>query len=140
MAKTFLFRIFGIGKMPDKFRAEAEREGIVLSDEGIRGTVTLINFRGGGRYSNWKRQWYSSSIALTKTRLLALRLRRPIIDIAVSDERLGRMEFSFEGDETLLIAFDASLFHSEWTGRMEYRFRTPLASQFLAALTSAKPS
>jgi len=136
MSKTYLYRFFGIGGMPDTFRSEAEREGIVVFDEGIPGTVTYINFRGGGRYSNWKRQWYSSSIVLTKTRLLALRLRHPIFDVACDDARLKQIEFSLEGDETLLAAFDASLFNRDWLGRIEYRFRTPFAAKFLDALSS----
>ncbi|MEJ7848655.1 MAG: hypothetical protein WKF92_11275 [Pyrinomonadaceae bacterium] len=48
MSKTFLYRFFGIGGIPTNVRAEIEREGVVLFDEGIRGTVTYINFRAPG--------------------------------------------------------------------------------------------
>ena len=113
------------------FRSAIDSEGVVLLDEGIRATVTYRNFRGGGRYANWKRQWFSSSIALTNERLLALRLRHPVIDVPLNDERLKGMQFSKEGDDTLLCAFDASLFHADWSGNIEYRFRTPLAQEFL---------
>lgn len=134
MAKTFLYRFFGIGKLPANLVTEFQAEGLVLMDEGIRGNVTYINFRGGGRISNWKRQWFGGVIALTEKRLVAYRLRHPIIDVALDDPRLKQMEFSIEEAETFLAAFDANLFQPDWSGRIEYRFRTPIARQLLAAL------
>lgn len=134
MAKTFLYRFFGIGGIPTNHRSEIEREGLVLLDEGIRGTVTYINFRAPWRYSNWKRQWFSSAIILTKTRLLALRLRDPIIDVLLTDERFRQLKFSVEEDNTFLTAFDASLFNDDWSGTIEYRFKTPIASELCQKL------
>ncbi|MEK7857371.1 MAG: hypothetical protein AAB288_14870 [Acidobacteriota bacterium] len=136
MAKTFLYRFFGIGKMPAALVADFQREGLVLMDEGIRGTVTYHNFRGGGRYSNWKRQWYSSSIILTAKRLIGYRLRHPIIDVELTDPRFKQLNISADENETLLIDFDASLFQPDWSGRIEYRFKTPLAQQFLNEIRS----
>ncbi|MEQ1761951.1 MAG: hypothetical protein ABL984_02270 [Pyrinomonadaceae bacterium] len=128
MAKTLLYRLFGIGKLPPQLVAEFRNEGVLFSDEGIRGTVTYKNFRGGGwRYSNWKRQWFAAAITLTEKRLVAYRLRHPIIDVALDDPRLKQVEFSIEEPETLLLAFDASWFQPNWTGRIEYRFRTPVS-------------
>lgn len=136
MSKTFLYRFFGLGKMPPSLVAEFEREGLVLRDEGIRGTVTYLNFRGGGRYSNWKRQWFSSSVIVTRKRLIAYRLRHPVIDVDFSDPRFRGLEISVEGSETLLIAYDAGLFENDWSGRIEYRFKTPLANDFLGSINS----
>ena len=42
--------------------------------------------------------------------------------------------FSVEGDETLLVAFDPSLFHDDWSGAMEYRFHTSQARALLETL------
>jgi len=136
MAKTFLYQIFGIGKIATDTRAEIEREGIVLLDEGIRGTVTYLNFRAPGRYSNWKRQWFSSAIILTKTRLLGLRLQDPIIDVLLTDERFPQLKFSVEDGNRFLAAFDASLFNNDWTGTIEYRFKTPIARELCEKLLS----
>jgi hypothetical protein len=44
------------------------------------------------------------------------------------------MRFSVEGQDTLLVAFDPSLFHPGWSGTMEYRFRTSEAPAFLEKL------
>ena len=134
MSKTFLYRFFGLGKLPASVLAPLEKEGIVLYDEGIRATITYLNFRSPGRYSNWKRQWFSSAIILTNERLLALRLRSEIINVALSDERLRQMQISLEELETLLVAYDASLFQADASGTVEYRFRTPQAQAFLDKL------
>ncbi len=134
MAKTLLYSLFGIGKMPADVKAEFEREGVLFSDEGIRGTVTYKNFRGGGRISNWKRQWFAAAIVLTQERLAAYRLRQPIIDVSLDDPRLKEIDLSIEEPETLAVCFDADLFHPDWKGRIEYRFRTPVSKPLLASL------
>lgn len=134
MTKTLSYRLFGIGKIPVHLAATLKREGILVLDEGIRGSVTYRNFRSPQRYANWKRQWYTASIALTQVRLVALRYSAPILDVPLTDERLRGLQFSLEGDDTLRVAFDAALFHDDWSGTIEYRFRTPQAKVFLDTL------
>ena len=127
MAKTFLYRFFGLGRVPESILAPLRSEGLLHYDEGIRGTVTYRNFRAPGRYSNWKRQWFSSTLALTEARLWALRLRSQIIDVGLDDPRLREIEFSVEEPESFVVAFDAGLFQADASGRIEYRFNTPIA-------------
>lgn len=134
MAKTLFYRLLGLGKIPEPIAAQLRGEGIVLLDEGIKGSVTYIDFRSPVRYANWKRQWYTASIALTQTRLLALRFSQTIINVPLADERLRRMSFSLEEDGALLVAFDAGLFNQAWSGKIEYRFRTEHGPAFLAKL------
>lgn len=134
MKKSLLYRLFGIGKIPDRYRAALAAEGIILSDEGVKGSVTYRNFRSPARRANWKRQWYPASIILTRTRLVAFAYSNQIIDVPAADERFRRLQFSLENESTLLIAFDASLFHRDWSGTIEYRFKTPHAQAFLEKL------
>jgi hypothetical protein len=134
MKKTLLYRFFGIGKIPASYGSAISAEGVILSDEGIKGTVTYLNFRSPQRYSNWKRQWYTAAIALTDTRLLGFRYSSPIINIPLTDARFRQLNFSVENDSTLLVAFDASLFHDDWSGNIEYRFQTEFAQAFLDKL------
>ena len=54
--------------------------------------------------------------------------------VAEVDERIRRLKVSLENPGTLLIAFDASLFHDDWSGSIEYRFHTSQAQAFLDAL------
>lgn len=134
MAKTVLYRLFGLGGIPAPLLTRLKGEGLLLLDEGVRGSVTYRDFRAPGRYSHWKRQWYTSSIALTRVRLVALRRSSPVIDVPLADERIRRLRLSLEGDDTLLVAFDASLFHGDWSGIIEYRFRTPRPQHFIDAV------
>ena len=129
MAKTLLYRLFGIGKLPAALLDEFAKEGVLHSDEGIRGNVTYKNFRGDGRISNWKRQWFAAAIVLTQTRLVAYRLRERIINVSLADPRIAQMELYIEGPETIAICFNAELFRPEWRGRIEYRFSTPAAAE-----------
>jgi hypothetical protein len=82
MKKTILHRLFGIGKIPAEYHPALQSEGVLLADEGIKGSVTYLNFRSPNRYSNWKRQWYTASIALTNARLLVFSYSSPIIDVS----------------------------------------------------------
>lgn len=134
MKKSLLYRLFGIGKMPAQYRAALDAEGVILADEGIKGSVTYRNFRSPMRRASWKRQWYTASITLTRLRLLAFAYSNQIIDVPLTDERFSRLEFSLEDANTLLVAFDASLFHDDWSGTIEYRFKTPHAQAFLDKL------
>ncbi len=137
MAKTLLYRLFGVGKIPAQLSAKLRSEVIVLLDEGIAGSVTYLDFRAPGRRSSWRRQWFTGAIALTQTRLVALQYANFAINVPVTDERIHQMRFSKEADDTLLIAFDPALFHNDWSGTIEYRFRTSEAQAFLEKLTQS---
>jgi hypothetical protein len=134
MAKSLFYRLFGVGKIPAPLLSQLQREGILLVDEGVKGSATYRNFRKPGRVDSWSRKWYTASIALTKTRLLALWSANPIIDVPLTDERIKAMRYSLEHDDLLCVAFDAALFHADWSGTIEYRFRTPEAPRFLELL------
>jgi len=138
MAKTLLYRLFGVGKIPAEWRATIESEGIVLMDEGIGGSVTYRDFRSPRRRASWKKSAFSGAIALTRTRLLGLQFSRVVINVPLDDDRLRQMQFSVEGEDRILIAFNANLFHDDWSGTIEYRFRTEQASAFLKALSKHK--
>ena len=134
MAHTLLYRLFGVGRMPAPWRTTLESEGLVLVDEGIAGSVTYRDFRAPGKRFTWRKVAFSGAIALTKTRLLALHYANTAINIPLNDERFGQLRISVEGEETLLVAFDPSRFHSDWSGTMEYRFRTSQAQAFFEIL------
>lgn len=138
MAKTLLYRLFSVGKIPAQLSAELRSEVIVLLDEGISGSVTYLDFRAPGKRFTWRRSWFTASIALTQTRLVALQYSNFAINVPVTDERLRRMRFSVEEGATLLIAFDPALFHNDWSGTIEYRFRTSQAQALLEKLESGR--
>lgn len=134
MAKSLLYRLFKVGKFPDSLKAQLESEGILVQDEGVSSTVTYTNFHSPGRYAGWRRTWATASLAVTRTRFVAILYSRSAIDVPFADERFHGLNISLENADTLLVAFDASLGHNDWSGKIEYRFRTPEAQAFLDAL------
>src|SRR5664279_1963003 len=120
-----------LGKLPAAMRSQLESEGIILLYEKLRGSITYRNFYAPGRYSSYRKVGLTSSIAVTRTRLYATAFSKPAIDVPFSDERIRSMNFSVEDGSKLLVAFDASLFHPDWSGTIEYRFKMPEAQQFL---------
>src|SRR3954469_18787702 len=134
MAKSLFYRLFGVGKMPAQLAATLKSEGVILLDEGIKGSVTYLNFHAPGRHSDWRRVWFTASIALTQARLVGVQDSNTSINVPLTDERLRKMQFSVEEDGTLLVSFDPALFHTDWSGTMEYRFKTEQAQLFLNQL------
>ena len=57
--KALSYRLFGVGKIPEQFVAALKPEGILLMDEGIKGSVTYLDFHAPGKSSSWRRQWYT---------------------------------------------------------------------------------
>lgn len=134
MSKSLLFRLFGTGKIPKDAVAQIQKEGVVLQDEGIGGSLTFRNFRGPGRRHGWKRTWFTGSIVLTREHVLAFAYGRTIIGVSWVDDKRKALHCSLEKDDVLCIKYDASTFNDDWSGNIEVRFRTPLAARFLATI------
>jgi len=138
MSKTWAYKLFRVGRIPGQLKAQLEREGVLLQEEGISGSTTYLNFHRPGAYSSWRREWYSASLTITQTRVVGLAASHPIINVPFTDTRLQRLHIAVDNGEVLLIAFDAGLFHTDWSGTIEYRFRTPQAQAFWAMLAARR--
>lgn len=134
MDKTILYRLFGLGKIPKGARDQIRREGVILQDEGIGGSVTFKGYRAPGKYYGWKRTWFSGSIVLTQEHFLAFSYWRPIIGIAWKHDKLKELELELEGENTLYVRFEASAFQENTSGKVEVRLTTPLARELLAQI------
>jgi hypothetical protein len=134
MKKALLYRLFGIGKIPAPLFAQLNAEGMVLFDEGIKGSVTYRDFRAPRRHANWRRTGFAGSIALTRERLVGLSFSNFVINVPLVDERIRAVHFSVEENGALCMAFDAGLFHADWSGSIECRFRTPEARRLIDLL------
>lgn len=134
--KSWLYKIFGIGKINESFLSELKAENPVAADEGIKSTLTYKNFRAPGRYSNWKRRWFSGAIILTEKRLVLQQYSQPVINILLTDERLQKIKISLEENETLLFEFEPQLFLENSSGDIEWRAKTPQARKIFETLKS----
>ncbi len=131
MSKTLLHRLFGVGAIPRDARDRIQRQGVVLQDEGIRGSVTFRRYRAPGKYFGWRRTWFSGSLVLTRRHFLAFQYSRPIIGVPWDDDKLRELDVRLDGEETLSVAFDAATFDQNASGEIEVKFSTPLAREFL---------
>ncbi len=135
MAKSLLYRIFGLGQMPQDPGAALESEGVILLEEGIRGSITYKRFRAPGRYSSWRRQTFAGSLVITRERVVAFAFSRTVVNVPFKDPKFEKLHVSVENEERLLIAFKAEDFHDDRSGSIEIRYRTPQARLFEERLT-----
>lgn len=136
--KSWFYKLFGTGKIGKELLEELRGEGIVALDEGVKSTLTYIDFRAPGRYSNWKRRWFAGACALTEKRLILQQFSHPVIDLALTDERLQKIEVSLEDEDRLLFVFEPHLFLEDSSGRIEWRCRTPHAKTIRDRLTTRR--
>src|ERR1041384_147743 len=130
MSKSLFYRLFGLGRIPKLLNDTLHIEGIVVADEGVPATVTYRNFRAPGRYSSWRKQGFVGSVVVTNVRLVALKGGKFAVDVPFTDKRIRQLQISIERGR-LVIALDASLFHDNWSGKIEYRFRTEQAADII---------
>lgn len=122
-------------KVADVYRTQLQPEGIIFFEEDLKGSMTFRNFSSPGRYDSWRKVAIAALLALTNKRILALKGSSPIVDVPLTDERLKKMKFSVEDENKLCIAFDANLFHNDWSGEIEYRFKTQKANEYLRKIS-----
>jgi hypothetical protein len=134
MSKTLFHKLFGSGKIPKRYAPTLRAEGIVLLDEGIGGTITLKKFKAPGRRHSWKRTWFTGSVVISRRTFAAFVFAKPVVFVPLDDERFSKLHCSAEGEDKLLVAFDAAAFNDKWSGTVECRFRTSKSRRFLDRL------
>lgn len=132
--KTLLHRLFKVGTLPRRLRAALEAEGLVLVDEGLRGSVAFHRFRAPGKRFSRRREWFTGAVALTRARFVAFAYGRRLVDVPLDDPRLGEVEARVDAPSWLVLGFDAGLFHPERSGRIEVRIRTRFAAEIAERL------
>lgn len=125
--KSWLYKIFGAGKISETLLNELRAEEITAWDEGLKSKLTYKNYRAHGKYTNWKLIWFTGAIVLTKKRLVLQQYSQPVINILLTDERFKEMKISLETEDTLLFEFEPQLFLENSSGEIEWRTRTPHA-------------
>ncbi|XZE55365.1 hypothetical protein SH139x_001374 [Planctomycetaceae bacterium SH139] len=108
----------------------------IIVREHLACAITLRNFSSPGRVCNWKRQWFAGSIAISGKRFIAFRWKRRLINMEFEDTRFSKLRFSSE-QGMLRITHDADLCREDWSGSIEYRFRTTDADQIVALVLRA---
>lgn len=134
--KPLLYRLFRLGALPRKLEPVLQREGILVSDEGMPGLFIARDVKGPGKRYILRREGFTGSLVLTRTRLTGFSYWKRQINIAVDDPKFRDLHVDLTRDETLSLSFESSVFREGWQGVMEFRFRTDKAGRFFEALTA----
>lgn len=136
MKKSILFRLFGIGGIPEKIRPALAAEGVVVADEGVSGWFVAKNVKGPGkRYFN-RIEGFSGWLVITGKRILCYTYWKRQMNISVEDPRVSGLYVNLPKAEKLSIAFESAAFRDGWAGVIEFQFNTEKARQFYDALKS----
>jgi len=138
MSKTLLYRLFGLGGIPQNAVDQIQKEGLVLQDEGIGGSLTFKRFRAPGKYYAWRRSWFSGSVVLTQEHFLAFRYSQPIIGVSWCDKKFKELSVRLEDENTLCVGFEASTFQEDASGEVEVRLSTTLAPELLRQIEKSE--
>lgn len=118
MAKSLMYRLFGIGKVPKKSLSILKDEGILYMEEGIPASIGFRNFRAPGKYYGRKRNWFSGSIVLTDLHFLAFSAFNTTIGIKWDEQKIRALNCYHDGKNRLCITYDASVFNDDWSGEI----------------------
>jgi len=132
--KTLTYRWFRLGAIPKAVRPVIESEGIVVADEGMPGWFIARKVKGPRRRFWHRRAGFSGSLVVTSKRILGFAYAKPQINVAVNDPKTAGMFAQVHEPDSLSLSFESSLFNDQWSGVIEFRFRTEKARQFHEAL------
>lgn len=134
MKKSWLYRWFGLGAVPRKLRRVLAAEGIVIADEGMGGWFIARDVRATGKRYWRRREYFIGCLVLTSQRIIGFTYHKRQINIATDDPRLSRLFASVPETGVLEISFEAAEFRDNWSGVLEFVFKTDLARAFYDAL------
>lgn len=130
-----LLSMLGAGRMPTEADTLIPPTERLICCEFLSCWSVSYDFRSPTRYSSWRKQWFAGSIAVSEEKLIAFRLSNRLVHISFDDHRFDGLSFAAD-ERRLKISHDASLFRQDWSGKLEYHFKTPEASHILDVLLS----
>ncbi len=125
MSKSLLFRLFGMGAMPPELRRELEAEGLLLWDEGVSLSIWYRKYKTP-RMRATGHKGGSGYVALSRKRLVA-KGHWEISSIPLSEVSSDNLEYGVLSPGRFFVAFEASDFYPDRSGRIEHRLHTPIA-------------
>lgn len=127
--------LFGTGRFDDARRGELQAEGVLLTVEGLKGSLTLRHYRGPDRYASWRKEGLFAALAITQRRVTADRRGgRTFLDVPFDHPGVAGMTAGVEGGRTLVITWDCGQLDDRRSGTQELRIGTPDAERAAALL------
>jgi hypothetical protein len=136
MKKALSYRLFGLGRVPRKWRPLIEQEGILVADEGMPGWFIAKDVKGPGKRYRRRAEGFSGCLVVTNQRVLCFTYWKRQINISIQDPGLSALQVAIPKPNTLSISFESAAFRASWKGMLDYRFQTEQAEAFHEALTA----
>ena len=124
VSKSWLYTLFGLGKIPRGERAALEAEGIALIEEGLSVSVSLRRYRSVGLYAWWRKSLGVGSLVVTKQRFVAYAIGRKMAEIPLPLKEGGRTRVWMEHHRRLCVECDAGEMFPDRSGEVTLRYRT----------------
>jgi hypothetical protein len=128
VSKALRYRLFNIGAMPEKLRAEIEDDEVLFITEGISVTVrrrgTAPGYRGGAT------GMFSGAFAVTDRRIIASISASVMVDAPYHGADSSKATATLT-EEGLAVHIDASV-NPQCSGEIEMHFKQNLSSEELA--------
>ncbi len=131
--------LLGNGRLDPRLRAELESEGLVLVEEGLRGSVRYRHFKAPGRRHHGKVTGERIALGISEERfvLYCRSGSTELVDSSFSDPRLAFLDVALEGDEAVSIRIDYDRAGvPDVSGQITILVRTPNALQIVEQLRS----
>ena len=106
---SFLAKLWlGNGKLDPKVRAALESEGLVLVEEGLRGSVRYRRFRAPGRRHHGKVTGERIALAVSKERFVVYCRSGStvLVDSSFTNPRLDFVDIELQGTDSVSIRVD----------------------------------
>jgi hypothetical protein len=133
-----LFKLFGVGKLPQAIRDEIEDEAVLFETEGIRVTVHRSGRVPGARDA----RGVSAGIggfAVTDRRVIGSSGRGKLVDVPYEAATGGPATLTLD-PKGLHVRFDLDRVHPACHGEMRIEFRQALTGEQLAAFPARELS
>jgi hypothetical protein len=133
-----LFKLFGVGKLPQAIRDEIEGESVPFETEGIRVAVHRRGRVPGARDAGG----VSASLggfAVTDRRVIGASGRGKLVDVPYDAATGGPATLTLDPDG-LNVRFDLDRVHPSCHGELRVEFRQPLTDAQLAAFPARQLS
>lgn len=135
MAKTLLYRLFKVGRLPIQLNAKIAKEQVIDRQEGMPALIHYRDFQAHGKSFKNKLVKAVGSVCVTNWGIYASIFKSVAIQFAWTDPRIKQIHFEVK-KKYLSMSFEASVFDSAAKGKVDYRFKCKNPEEVLAKIKS----
>jgi hypothetical protein len=132
VAKSILYRWFGLRKVPAETRTRLMNEGIIFDEEGTSCALSYRKFRGPRKYSG--RGWESGAVGtlVITQRTFYVQFPYMILCDQPIERAVHHLELELKGSSKLVMKFGVEELFERATGQLTCHWRTENAASILS--------